>query len=173
MEPIMINAGVIEPLPGYLERVRQLCNEHRIVLIFDEVISGFRVNLGRCSSGYDGVVPNLATYGKAMAGGWPVSALAGDAGLMAKFGTGEVNHSGTFNSSVMAMAATVATLGVLLDEPPYPKVREHGLALMEGDSAKTRAALWRPAPSPGYALRRRFTSRSAMPRSPTTGPCKA
>lgn len=131
MEPIMINAGVIEPLPGYLERVRRLCNEHGIVLIFDEVISGFRVDLGGAVQKY-GVVPNLATYGKAMAGGWPVSALAGDADLMALFGTGEVNHSGTFNSSVMAMAATVATLGVLRDEPPYPKVREHGLALMEG-----------------------------------------
>jgi glutamate-1-semialdehyde 2,1-aminomutase len=131
MEPVMINAGVIEPLPGYLDRVRQLCDEHGIVLIFDEVISGFRVGLGGAAQKY-GVVPDLATYGKAMAGGWPVSALAGDADLMALLGTGEVNHSGTFNSSVMAMAATVATLGVLRDDPPYPTVTEHGLALMEG-----------------------------------------
>jgi glutamate-1-semialdehyde 2,1-aminomutase len=131
MEPVMMNAGAIEPLPGYLQRVRQLCDEHGIVLIFDEVISGFRVDLGGAVQRY-GVVPNLATYGKAMAGGWPVSALAGDADLMALFGNGQVNHSGTFNGSVMAMAATVATLGVLRDDPPYPTVREHGLALMEG-----------------------------------------
>jgi glutamate-1-semialdehyde 2,1-aminomutase len=131
MEPIMLNAGAIEPLPGYLERIRELCREHGIVLIFDEVISGFRLGLGGAVQHY-GVVPNLAIYGKALAGGWPVSALAGDAELMELFGTGEVNHSGTFNSSVMAMAATVATLGVLRDDPPYATVQEHGLALMDG-----------------------------------------
>jgi glutamate-1-semialdehyde 2,1-aminomutase len=131
MEPVMLNAGAIEPLPGYLERVRELCDEHGIVLIFDEVISGFRLGLGGAAQRY-GVVPNLATYGKALAGGWPVSALVGDAGLMELFGTGEVNHSGTFNSSVMATAATVATLGVLRDDPPYAAVQEHGLALQDG-----------------------------------------
>ena len=131
MEPIMINAGVIEPRPGYLQRVRQLCAEHGVVLIFDEVISGFRLGLAGAAGKY-GVAPDLATYGKAMAGGWPVSALAGRADLMERFGTGEVNHSGTFNSSVMTMAATVATVTTLRDNPPYPSVEEHGAALMAG-----------------------------------------
>lgn len=131
MEPVMINAGVIEPIPGYLEAVRQLCSDHEVVLIFDEVISGFRVDLGGAAERY-GVSPDLATYGKAMAGGWPASALAGRAELMELFGTGEVNHSGTFNGSVMAMAATVATLQVLRHDPPYEKVAEHGSALMDG-----------------------------------------
>ena len=131
MEPIMINAGVIEPLPGYLEKVRELCDRHGIVLIFDEVISGFRVGLGGATARY-GVTPDLATYGKAFAGGFPVAAVAGRADLMSRLGTGEVNHSGTFNASVMAMAAVTATLGILRDEPPYARVDEHGRELMAG-----------------------------------------
>lgn len=131
MEPIMINAGVIEPRPGYLEKVRELCDRYGVVLIFDEVISGFRVGLGGAVERY-GVTPDLATYGKAFAGGFPVAALVGRADLMSRIGTGEVNHSGTFNSSVMAMAAVTATLTLLRDKPPYPSVDEHGSALMAG-----------------------------------------
>lgn len=131
MEPIMINAGVIPPRPGYLETVRELCDEHETVLIFDEVISGFRVALGGAAQRY-GVVPDLATYGKAIAGGWPVSALAGKTELMARFGTGEVNHSGTFNSSVMATAAVVSTIGELTTNSPYDRITSHGNELMRG-----------------------------------------
>lgn len=131
MEPIMINAGVIEPHPGYLERVRELCDTHGTVLIFDEVISGFRLALGGAAE-YFGVTPDLATYGKAMAGGWPVSALAGSRALMERFGTGEINHSGTFNGSVMAMAATAATIARLRDDPPYEGVVKYGNALTDG-----------------------------------------
>lgn len=131
MEPVMINAGVIEPVSGYLERVRAACTKHGVVLIFDEVISGFRVALGGAAQLY-GVTPDLATYGKAMAGGWPASALAGRADLMARFGTGEVNHAGTFNGSVMATAAINATIGVLQETMPYPRVAAHGSALMAG-----------------------------------------
>jgi glutamate-1-semialdehyde 2,1-aminomutase len=131
MEPMMINAGVIEPRPGYLNRVRQLCDAYGALLIFDEVIAGFRVGLGGAAERF-GVHPDLATYGKAMAGGWPVSAVAGRADLMAGIGAGRVNHSGTFNSSVMAMAATVATLGELVQDPPYQRIHEHGTALMDG-----------------------------------------
>lgn len=129
MEPIMINSGVIEPMPGYLERVRQLCYRYGIVLIFDEVISGFRLGLGGAAARF-GVTPDLATYGKAMAAGYPVSALAGRAELMCRFGTGEVNHSGTFNGSVPAMAATVAAITYLRTSPPYAAIAEHGDQLM-------------------------------------------
>lgn len=131
MEPVMINAGVIKPRPGYLQRVRELCTQCGAVLIFDEVISGFRLGLGG-AAGWFGVTPDLATYGKAMAGGWPVSALAGRAALMERFGTGEVNHSGTFNASVMAMAATTATVTRLTGNPPYQAIDRHGTALMAG-----------------------------------------
>lgn len=131
MEPMMINAGAIEPRPGYLERVRELCSEDGVVLIFDEVISGFRLALGGAAQRF-GVTPDLATYGKAMAGGWPVSALAGRGELMERFGTGEVNHSGTFNASVMAMAATAATIETLRKRPPYETIDRHGRQLMAG-----------------------------------------
>lgn len=130
MEPIMVNAGTIEPLPGFLQHVRDLCDAHGTVLIFDEVITGFRVGLGGAAARY-GVNPDLATYGKAMAGGWPVAALAGRGELMSRFGTGEVNHSGTFNGSVMAAAAVIATLDQLTADPPYERIAEHGLTLMD------------------------------------------
>ncbi len=131
MEPIMVNAGTIEPQPGYLHQVRDLCTEHGIVFILDEVITGFRVALGGAAQRY-GVTPDLATYGKAMAGGWPVAALAGRADLMRRFGTGEVNHSGTFNGSVMAAAAVVATIDQLTADPPYERIGVHGTALQAG-----------------------------------------
>lgn len=131
MEPVMINAGVIPPTADYLERVRAACDSHGVALIFDEVISGFRVALGGAAERFD-VRPDLATYGKAMAGGWPVSALAGRADLMERFGTGEVNHSGTMNGSVMGMAAVAATLRQLIEDPPYERVSEYGARLMQG-----------------------------------------
>jgi glutamate-1-semialdehyde 2,1-aminomutase len=89
MEPMMCNAGAILPRPGYLEQVRRLCDEHGVVLVFDEVITGFRLALGGAAERF-GVIPDLATYGKAMAGGWPVAALAGRGDLMERFGTGDV-----------------------------------------------------------------------------------
>ena len=131
MEPMMLNAGAIPPRPGYLERVRELCDAYGVVLVFDEVICGFRLALGGASEAF-GVTPDLAVYGKAMAGGWPVAALAGRADLMDRLGTGEVSHAGTFNGSVMAAAAVVATLDVLTREPPYDRVEAHGSALISG-----------------------------------------
>lgn len=130
MEPMMVNAGAIEPLPGYLEEVRKLCDEHGTVLIFDEIITGFRLDLGGATRRF-GVTPDLATYGKALAGSWPVGALAGRRDLMEPFGTGEVNHSGTFNANVMAMAAVTATLKRLRDEPPYAEIERIGGRLMK------------------------------------------
>lgn len=131
MEPVMLNAGSIEPAPGYLESVRRLCSRHGVVLIFDEVIYGFRACLGGAAERY-GVVPDLGIYGKALGGGHAVAALAGPAELMRRFGTREVTHAGTFNGSVPATAAIVATLNLLRDDPPYARMAEHGTALMKG-----------------------------------------
>lgn len=131
MEPMMVNVGAIEPVSGYLEGVRRLCDEYGVVLIFDEIITGFRVAFGGAAARY-GVAPDLATYGKAMAGSWPVAALAGSAELMGRFGTGAVNHSGTFNANVMGMAAIVATLRRLEDGTAYRKLDRVGGALMKG-----------------------------------------
>ncbi len=139
MEPAMLNAGSIAPRPGYLEGVRDLCSARGIVLVFDEVITGFRLALGGAAERF-GVTPDLAVYGKAMAGGWPVAALAGRAELMERFGSAEVNHSGTFNGNVMAAAAILATLEVLVDERPYERIDELGTTLMDGLRAAAAAA---------------------------------
>ncbi len=129
MEPFMCNSGAVMPRPGYLERVRELCDEHGVILIFDEVITGFRLALGGAAERF-GVTPDLATYGKAMAGGFPVAGLAGRGDLMERFATG-VNHSGTFNASVMACAAVTASLQVLRDEQPHQRVEAHGQQVMQ------------------------------------------
>lgn len=139
MEPAMLNAGSIAPLPGYLEGVSNLCSTRGVVLVFDEVITGFRLALGGAAERF-GVTPDLAVYGKAMAGGWPVAALAGRAELMERFGSAEVNHSGTFNGNVMAAAATLATLELLVDERPHERIEQLGATLMEGLRAAAAAA---------------------------------
>jgi glutamate-1-semialdehyde 2,1-aminomutase len=131
MEPMMLNAGAIEPRPGYLEGVRALCDRHGVVLVFDEIITGFRLALGGAAERF-GVVPDLATYGKAMAGGWPVGALAGRADLMEAIGTKRVNHSGTFNANVMSTAAVVATLEYLRRDPPYERIERVTAGLTRG-----------------------------------------
>jgi len=133
MEPVMCNTGCILPLEGYLEGVREICDRHGIVLIFDEIITGFRVGLSG-AQGHFGVVPDLATFGKAIANGFPVSCLAGKRKPMELIAEGRVNHSGTYNSNVTAMAAAVATITEL--EKDGGKVLRHitklGRSLMEG-----------------------------------------
>jgi glutamate-1-semialdehyde 2,1-aminomutase len=130
MEPMMLNAGAIAPRPGYLEGVRDLCRRRGVLLLYDEVITGFRLALGGAVERF-GVTPDLAVFGKALGSGWPVAALAGRADLMELMGRG-VNHSGTFNANVMAMAATVATLRALREEPPYDRITYVGEQLMKG-----------------------------------------
>jgi glutamate-1-semialdehyde 2,1-aminomutase len=130
MEPMMLNAGAIAPRPGYLEGVRDLCRRHGALLVYDEVITGFRLALGGAAARF-GAIPDLAVYGKAMGSGWPVAALAGRRELMELLGEG-VNHSGTFNANVMAMAATLATLRLLRETPPYDHIAQVGEQLMRG-----------------------------------------
>jgi len=130
MEPMMLNAGAILPAPGYLEGVRELCDRTGTVLVFDEVVTGFRLSLGGAAERF-GVRPDLAVYGKALAAGWPAAALAGRADLLERIGSREVNHSGTFNGNVMSMAAVVTTLNLLADEPPYTRIEELGSMLMQ------------------------------------------
>jgi glutamate-1-semialdehyde 2,1-aminomutase len=130
-EPMMLNQGAIEPAPGFLAGLKELCRDAGALLIFDEVITGFRLAFGGAAEHY-GVTPDLAVYGKALAGGFPVAALAGPAETMERFGRGEVNHSGTFNANVMGAAAVVASIDALRADPPYERIGKYGTALMDG-----------------------------------------
>jgi glutamate-1-semialdehyde 2,1-aminomutase len=129
MEPIMINAGVIEPEPGYLEMVRRVCGERGVVLIFDETISGFRVGLGGAAGRYE-VHPDLAIYGKAMAAGWPCAAIAGRRDLFDEVASGAVTHAGTFNGNAVAVAAVLASLDELESGEVYEQINKVGTSLM-------------------------------------------
>lgn len=133
MEPIMCNSSVILPRPVFIEAVRELCSRNGIVLIFDEVITGFRVDLGGASE-YLGITPDLAVFAKAMANGYPVSCLAGPRCLMELFASQRVVHAGTFNANRMSCAAALATLSALSREGGkiYSSMRRVGTTLMEG-----------------------------------------
>lgn len=133
MEPVMANSGVVEPAPGYLEAVRDLCDRHGIVLIFDEVITGFRAGLGGAQGRY-GVTPDLTTMGKALASGFPVGCVAGRREIMEIVSTGAVTHAGTFNASPISMAAARAALDHLYlgGSELYETLEARGRRLMEG-----------------------------------------
>ena len=111
-EPILCNGGCILPEPGYLEALREITARRGIVLIFDEVITGFRVALGGAQQRY-GVTPDLATFGKAVAAGFPLSVVAGRAEIMEVVSSGKVLHGGSFNGNPIVLAAAEAALAEL------------------------------------------------------------
>ncbi|MEP7198873.1 MAG: aspartate aminotransferase family protein [Chloroflexota bacterium] len=108
-EPIMVNTGGCQPRPGFLAGLRELCTRYGVVLIFDEVITGFRVALGGAQELY-GVTPDLATFAKGIAAGFPLSAIAGKREIMDLITRGVVLHGGTYNTHPMVMAAANATV---------------------------------------------------------------
>ena len=109
MEPVMVNMHGCMPEPGYLEGVRQLCDRYGVVLIFDEVITGFRIGLGGAQACF-GVTPDLCTFAKALGGGFPVSAFCGKREIMDAITRTDVIAAGTYNGHPLAMAAVVATI---------------------------------------------------------------
>jgi glutamate-1-semialdehyde 2,1-aminomutase len=128
LEPIPHNVGCIVPRPGFLERLRELCTAHGTVLIFDEVICGFRHGLGGYQAIAD-VVPDLTAVGKAMANGYPIGALGGRADLIELLSTtpGQpVFFAGTFNGHPAMAAAALATIEKLEREPVHERVYELG-----------------------------------------------
>jgi glutamate-1-semialdehyde 2,1-aminomutase len=130
-EPMMVNSGAIVPDEGYLAGLREICTDNGIVLIFDEVITGFRLSRGGGAERF-GVTPDLATYGKAIAGGFPVAAIVGSGELLEKIGTGQINHSGTFNGYAIGCAATIASMKILAQPNAYQKLEAIGSKLISG-----------------------------------------
>jgi glutamate-1-semialdehyde 2,1-aminomutase len=133
MEPILCNGGCCPPRPGYMERVRELCNKYGIVLSFDEVITGFRVALN-CAQGMLGVTPDIATFGKALAGGVPMAAVAGKKEILDLLLERRVIGAGTFNGYPYGVAASLATLSILEKDNGayYKKIDELQKPLMNG-----------------------------------------
>jgi glutamate-1-semialdehyde 2,1-aminomutase len=129
-EPVMLNVGSILPEPGFLEGLRELSSRHGAVLIFDETITGFRIH-PQGAVGRFGIIPDLAIYGKAVAGGFPASVLAGRRDLMEMFASG-VNHSGTFNANVLSCAAIAEAMSIIMEENVHDRVESAGTRLMNG-----------------------------------------
>ena len=129
LEPVAANMGVVAPAPGYLSRIRQLTRQHGILLIFDEVVTGFRVSAGGAQRLF-GISPDLTTFGKIIGGGLPVGAVGGPERLMQHLApAGEVFHGGTFAGHPLAMATGIATLTELRAHPPYERLDHLGAEL--------------------------------------------
>lgn len=132
VEPVPANAGLYLPKPGYLELMRELCTKHGVVLIFDEVMTGFRLSKGgyqeRC-----GVVPDLTALGKVIGGGLPVGAFGGRAEIMACLSPdGPVYQAGTLSGNPLAMAAGLAQLREMERINGWHKLEEIGEAFEAG-----------------------------------------
>ncbi len=163
-EPIMCNTSCIAPRPGFLEGLRALCDDHGIALIFDEVITGFRVAPGGAQAQL-GVTPDLAVFGKACAGGYPVSILAGRREFMDAVADGRAIHAGTLNSNNASMAAVTATLDLLTENEcaAYDRLTDNGLALMEGLRSAARSGGHDVlVQGPGPVFHMGFTAASAV-----------
>lgn len=141
MEPILCNSGCIAPIEGFLSGVQALCHKHGCLIIFDEIITGFRLGPGGAQD-YLSFTPDLAVFGKAIANGFALSCLAGRAEIMDLISRGEVGHAGTFNSNPVVMAAAAATLDLLERDGSaiYGRIYAAGQRLMAGLRAAAAAA---------------------------------
>ena len=132
VEPIAANMGVVLPAPGYLERLRALTAADGALLIFDEVISGFRVGLGGAQAEY-GVTPDLTCLGKIIGGGLPVGAYGGRRAIMELVAPlGPMYQAGTLSGNPLAMAAGIATLTALMQPGVYERLEQLGAQLEQG-----------------------------------------
>jgi glutamate-1-semialdehyde 2,1-aminomutase len=130
MEPVMMNIGVVVPLPGYLEKVRELCSKHGVVMIFDEVKTGVAIAAGGATE-YFGVQPDMVCLAKAIGGGTPIGAFGGRADLMDEITKG-VAALGTFNGNPLSVAASLAALTEVLTDEAYDRLRALGTRLASG-----------------------------------------
>jgi glutamate-1-semialdehyde 2,1-aminomutase len=131
IEPIMMNIGVVPPMDGYLESVREITSKHDVVLIFDEVKTGATIAAGGAVETYD-VVPDLVALAKATGGGTPIGAILGTEELMGQITDGTVTQVGTFNGNPLTMAAAEATLTEVLDKEAYIRLDRAGARMLDG-----------------------------------------
>ena len=138
-EPIMGNCAAIPPRDGYLRHLRELCSEHGVLLIFDEVKTGFRVGPGGAQLRY-GVTPDLATFAKSLGNGYPVACFAGKREVMDLIGPSKVAHGGTYSGNPVSLAAANATLDILREGSVYRDVEDFGTRLRRGLREEARDA---------------------------------
>lgn len=132
VEPYPANCGLILPLPGYLEGLRRLCSQFGVVLIFDEVMTGFRLGLGGVQE-RTGITPDLTAMGKIIGGGLPVGAFGGKAEIMDHLAPlGPVYQAGTLSGNPLAMAAGIASLKLLKETNPYERLELMGQEIASG-----------------------------------------
>jgi len=132
VEPVAGNMNCVPPLPGFLEALRSACDRHGAVLIFDEVMTGFRVALGGAQALY-GIKPDLTTLGKIVGGGMPVGAFGGRRDIMERISPlGPVYQAGTLSGNPVAMAAGLATLDGIMARGFHERLAERTTQLMQG-----------------------------------------
>jgi glutamate-1-semialdehyde 2,1-aminomutase len=131
VEPMLGNAAGIMPKSGYLEKMRELCTKYGIVLVFDEVKTGFRIANGGAQE-YFNIQADLVTYAKALGNGYPIAAIAGKEDVMMTIEPGKMAHGGTYSGNVAGAAAGVATLEILETQPIIETINKRGQALMDG-----------------------------------------
>ncbi|MBT8370550.1 MAG: aminotransferase class III-fold pyridoxal phosphate-dependent enzyme, partial [Deltaproteobacteria bacterium] len=132
VEPVAGNMGLVPPADGFLETLREVTAKHGAVLIFDEVMTGFRVAYGGAQSLY-GIVPDLTCFGKVIGGGLPVGAYGGKKDIMAQIAPqGNVYQAGTLSGNPIAMTAGIATLEQLKKDGVYESLQENSVRLVAG-----------------------------------------
>ena len=140
VEPVAGNMGTVPPRDGFLEGLRDLCTNEGIILIFDEVMSGFRVSYGGAQELF-GVTPDMTTLGKIIGGGLPVGAFGGKREIMEKLSpSGGVYQAGTLSGNPLAMSAGIATLNILKQPGFYKALEEKSRAVAEGLSRAAKEA---------------------------------
>jgi glutamate-1-semialdehyde 2,1-aminomutase len=133
VEPVLANYGIVTPADEYHETLSDLCDDHGSLLVFDEVITGFRVGGLGCAQGKFGIDPDLTTFGKIIGGGFPVGAIGGKAKIMRNFTpSGDVFQAGTFSGHPVTMAAGLETLTYAAENDVYDHVNSLGEELRRG-----------------------------------------
>ena len=132
VEPVAGNMNCVPPVPGFLETLREVCDQHGSLLIFDEVMTGFRVGLTG-AQGHYGITPDLTTFGKVIGGGMPVGAIGGKKEIMSQLApTGPVYQAGTLSGNPLAMAAGLKTLELISQPGFYETLTEKTARLAKG-----------------------------------------